>query len=120
MGDQQMLFEFFIPLYDISLVNRERVELYKRQLQAGVQPTMVTLSVLDVKSSMSYPEDDQGVEMDLEFRTHWCFAKYLLDGHHKLVASHETGKPIILLAFINRDHSWQLVDELIDEYKKQG
>ncbi len=120
MRDQQMLFEFFIPLYDISLVNRERVEYYKQQLQSGVQPTVVSLSVLDVKSSMTYPEDDNGVEIEPRFGTHWCFANYLLDGHHKMVASHESGKPITMLSFVSRDHSWKLVDELIGEYKKDG
>ncbi|MCB9949967.1 MAG: hypothetical protein H6824_03200 [Planctomycetaceae bacterium] len=120
LHDQQMLFEFLIPLYDISLVNRDRVDFYKQQLQSGVRPTAVALSVLDVKSSMTYPEDDKGAEIEPEFRTHWCFANYLLDGHHKMVASHESGKPITLLSFISRDHSWKLVDELIAEYAKDG
>lgn len=67
---------------------------------------------------MTYPEDENGVEIEPEYRTDWCFANYLLDGHHKLVASHESGKPITVLSFINRDYYWKVVDELIAQYKR--
>jgi hypothetical protein len=116
VGDQQMLFEFFVPLYDIGMLNRNRVDHYKQILLAGHRPTAIALSVLDVKSSMSYPRDNAGAEIEPEFPTHWCFANYLLDGHHKMMASHETGKPISVLSFISRDASWEQVDELMTTY----
>lgn len=118
LKDREMLFEFFVPLYDLSLLNEQRVAQYKRVLLSGMQPTAVSLSVLDVKSSMSFPENGQGEEVEPAFRTHWCFANYLLDGHHKVYASQATGRPITMLSFISLDHSWKLVDELIAAYEK--
>ena len=119
MANQQMLFEFFVPLYDSSLLNQERVEHYKSLLKSGMRPTAVSLSVLDVKAPMVFPEDEDGNEIEPEFRTHWCFANYLLDGHHKVFAAHTLGLPITMLSFISIDHSWQLVDELITHYKQR-
>jgi len=117
MPEQQMLFEFLVPLYDSSLLSDERVTHYKTLIKSGVRPTAVSLSVLDVKAPMSFPEDEDGNEIEPEFRTHWCLANYMLDGHHKVFASHSVGIPITLLSFISVDHSWQLVDELITHYK---
>ncbi|MEZ6139595.1 MAG: hypothetical protein R3B84_03395 [Zavarzinella sp.] len=119
MPDQQMLFEFYVPLYDSSLLNNERVEYYKSVIKSGSRPTAISLSVLDVKAPMSFPEDEDGNEIEPEFRTHWCFANYLLDGHHKVFASHSLGIPITILSFISIDHSWQQIDKLIAHYHDQ-
>lgn len=117
VADHQMLFEFFVPLYDVSQLDEKRVQHYKSALLGGLRPTAVSLSVLDVKESMSFPEDDAGNEIEPEFRTHWCFANYMLDGHHKMFAAHSLGLPINILTFISLDHSWRLVDKLISRYK---
>ncbi len=117
MFEQQMLFEFLVPLYDSSLLNKTRVEHYQNLLRSGARPTAVSLSVLDVKSSMSFSEDEDGNDSQPEFGTHWCLANYLLDGHHKVFAAHSLGLPITMLSFISDDHSWQRVDELISHYK---
>jgi hypothetical protein len=114
---RKMLFEFFVPLYDLSLLNSDRIQHYVSLLNSGIRPTAVALSVLDVKSSMSFPEDDHGNEIVPEFETHWCFANYLLDGHHKVAASNATGKPITILSFISLDHSANGIDELMEYYR---
>ena len=116
MPDQQMLFEFHVPLNDTSNLDAERVDHYKALIKSGMRPTAVSLSVLDVKEPTSFPEDENGNEVEPEFKKHWCFANYLLDGHHKMFASHSVGMPITMLAFIAVDHSWQVVDELIAHY----
>ncbi len=121
--DQQMLFEFFIPLYHTTQLDNDRIAQYKHLIESGVQPTAVSLSVLDVKSSELWPVAEDGKEITPEFGTHWCFANYLLDGHHKVFASHVTGQPITILSFISLDHSWIQVNELMALYEndsKQG
>lgn len=112
----EMLFEFLIPLYDAEKLDPARVEHYRRLIRSGLQPTSVAIGVLDVKESQSWPEID-GREQKPECPSHWCFANYLLDGHHKVRASSLEGKPISLLTFISLDHSWQLVNELMARYK---
>ena len=66
---------------------------------------------------MLYPENENGEEIDPEYKTHWCFANYLIDGHHKVFASHLTGKPITVLCFINIENSFQGVEKLINIYQ---
>ncbi len=114
-GDKR--FEFFIPLYDIEKLDAARVEHYRAMIRKGARPTAVAVGVLDVKTSVMYPEVN-GVEVTPDYPSHWCFANYLLDGHHKLHAAALEGRPITLLSFIARDASWRLVDELIEHYEQ--
>ena len=118
VAEEEMLFEFFIPLYDPSKVSAERVSFYRELMTGGRQPTAVALSVLDVKSSMEWPEDSAGEEVEPRFGTHWCLANYILDGHHKIRASHETGLPITLLSFMTIDHSWKQLDAMLSGYQR--
>ena len=114
--NREKMFEFVIPLYDVAKLNPERVEHYRRIISHGGLPTAVSIGVLDVKESMSWPEQD-GKEIEPDFRGHWCFANYLLDGHHKMAAASESEMPLTLLAFISIDHSWKLVDDLVRFYE---
>jgi hypothetical protein len=113
--DREKLFEFMIPLYDVAHLNSARVEHYRRAIEQGVRPTAVSIGVLDVKESMTWPEVN-GAEVEPEIRAHWCFANYLLDGHHKMAAASDTEHPITLLSFIAIDPSWQMVDDLMKFY----
>lgn len=109
-------FEFFIPLYDIEKLDAARVEHYRATIRKGQRPTAVAIGVLDVKTAVMYPEVD-GVEVVPEYPSHWCFANYLLDGHHKLHAAALEGRPITLLSFIARDASRHFLDKLIEHYE---
>ncbi len=113
----EMLFEFFVPLYEPSLLDSQRVTHYEQLLISGTRPTAVALSVLDVKGPASFPEDEEGNEIEPKFGRHWCLANYLLDGHHKVFAAHVTGAPITVLSFLSVDHSWTMIDELIAHYR---
>jgi hypothetical protein len=86
------LFDFVVPMFPETWLNDDRMEFYSGQLQRGVEPTAVALSVLDVKGPA-----DEGAD-------HWCMAHYLLDGHHKVAAAARSGRPITLVSFIAVDH----------------
>jgi hypothetical protein len=96
MADEKKVFEFIIPIFPQGWLDTERVEHYKREIEAGKTPTAISLSVLDIKSPGWLDPDDSPPE----FTEHWCLAHYLLDGHHKLYAASLLGKAIHLLAFV--------------------
>lgn len=114
--ESEMLFEFFIPTYKTSDLNESRITEYMDLIQDGFKPTVLALGVLDVKNSMTYPVID-GEEIEPEIDTHWCFANYLIDGHHKIMAANRLGKSISMISFISKEQSWKLIDELIDIYE---
>ena len=86
------LFEFVVPMIPEQLLNPARISDYEVRIKAGAMPTAVALSVLDVKGPAM-----RGID-------HWCFAHYLLDGHHKVAAAARTGDPITLITFLATDH----------------
>lgn len=107
---------FFVPLYPTKELNNKRVEFYSNEIENGKKPIIISIGVLDVKTSEEYPEIN-GKEIEPEFGTHWCLANYIIDGHHKLMAAAKSKKPIKLITFISREESWQLIDEMKKEIK---
>lgn len=112
-------FNFFIPLYPTEELNVRRVDHYASEIQNGKKPIIISLGVLDVKTSFTYPEIN-GVEVEPEFGTHWCLANYIIDGHHKLMAAAITKQPITLITFISKDESWKCIDEMVKEVKRNN
>ena len=109
---KEAFFNFFVPLYSAKELNKSRVEFYKSKLLKGDEPKIVSVGVLDVKTSVEYPLMN-GEEVNPEFGTHWCLANYIIDGHHKIKAASELNQEIDLITFISRDESWKLVDDMI-------
>lgn len=110
--DNEKLYEFYIPLYQPEQLNTERVNYYREKIRKGIKPTAISLSVVDAKTSMIYiDEPADGIT------GHWCFANYMLDGHHKMYAAALEKKPITLISFLTRDFSWQVTDQLIKHYR---
>lgn len=83
-----MLFEFGIPMLPRERLAPERLHHYRALLVNGAAPTAVALSILDVKQ---YYDSD---------RPHYCLAHYILDGHHKMEAAADTGRPISMVSFL--------------------
>ncbi len=110
--ESEKLFEFFVPTYKTADLNESRIAEYMGVIQNGLKPTVLALGILDVKTSMIYPEV-VGEEID----THWCFANYLIDGHHKIMTTNRLGESIPMISFISKEQSWKLIDKLIDTYK---
>ncbi len=85
-------FDFIVPVLAKEALDRARVEYYKDAFDRGERPTVVALSLLDIKGPNS------------KDHVHWCMAHYVLDGHHKLAAAAETGSEVRLIAFIAHEH----------------
>ncbi len=107
-------FNFFVPLYNTNELNRSRIDFYKSKLSIGQKPTIVSVGVLDVKTSETYPMIN-GEVVNPEFGTHWCLANYVIDGHHKLKAASELNEEIGLITFVSRDESWKLIDDIVSK-----
>ena len=116
IGDGARCFEFIVPLYSPSNTDPQRVDEYQKPYGEHLSPIAVALGVLDVKSSEAWPEDESGEKIQPEFRTHWCLANYLLDGHHKVLGAARSGQALRMISFISRDHSWKQVDDLLAGY----
>ncbi len=89
----EALYPFVVPTFPQSWLNPRQVETYRCLLRDGSAPTAVALGVLDVKQPAA---GEEGAEVN----SHWCFANYLLDGHHKLFAANQTRLPCSLLSFV--------------------
>jgi hypothetical protein len=85
------LFEFIVPMFPRRYLDSKTIQSYETLLSQQPSPTALAISVLDVKQ----PADWDG---NPEIQEHWCLAHYLLDGHHKMYAAAQFGKPISLLS----------------------
>lgn len=87
------LFEFVVPMVPPSWNEADRVAEHAAALVAGAAPTAVAVSILDVCA----PAMDNGTD----YYTHWGLTHFLLDGHHKMQAAAETGRPLRLLSLLS-------------------
>lgn len=87
------LFEFVVPMTPPSWNDAERVAWHARRLTTSSTPTAVAVSTLDV----AQPAMDT---QSTDYYEHWGLTHFLLDGHHKMQAAAETGRPLQLLALV--------------------
>jgi hypothetical protein len=78
-------FDFIVPI--VRPLDPAASASHAARIGAGLRPTAVSLSLLDIKQ----PHDGDA---------HWCMAHYLLDGHHKVDAAARLGRAITLLSFM--------------------
>ncbi len=97
LENEECLFEFVIPFYENSHLDDDTLLEYSRVLSDGNKPTALALSFLDIKSPIQWEEDFKP-----EYKVHWCLAHYLIDGHHKVHAAFQTGRPLTLISFLNK------------------
>ena len=76
----EKVFEFLIPIFTQTWLEKERVEFYKERIVEGKFPTAISLSVLDVKAPAVWIDDQKP-----EYTGHWCLAHYILDGHSQRI-----------------------------------
>ncbi len=91
------LFEFVVPMVPPSWNESARVHEHRERLNGSSRPTAVAVSTLDVCA----PAVDSGTD----YFAHWGLTHFLLDGHHKLQAAAETGKPLQLLSLLSVEAS---------------
>ena len=98
------LFEFIVPMFPGRYLDFKTIESYETLLNSP-SPTALAISVLDVKQPAEW-------EGNPEIQEHWCLAHYLLDGHHKMYAAAQFGKPISLLSCLAIDRGISGADEI--------
>jgi hypothetical protein len=83
-----------IPMFPENWMDKQVVSDYVRRLESGDTPRAVSISLLDVKGPADW-------EAKIDPTEHWIFSHYLIDGHHKVCAAHQAGRPIRLLNFVS-------------------
>ena len=91
------LYEFVVPMVPPSWNEPARVTELAEKLARSSGPTAVAVSTLDV----SQPANQAGPD----FYAHWGLTHFLLDGHHKLQAAAQIGRPLQLLSLLSVDAS---------------
>jgi hypothetical protein len=94
LGSGRKLFNFIVPMFPAKWLSMTTAAEYREALRTKASGTAVSIAVLDVRSPaiLGSPKPDAS--------EHWCLTHYLLDGHHKLNAASESGKPLNLLSFV--------------------
>ena len=114
MNGDRGLFEFLIPMFPQSWLDSKRLTEYDTAYSNNEMPTAVSISILDVKSPAD-GEDDKVIS------SHWCLAHYIIDGHHKVFAAANSGKPLTLVSFLAINQgvsSEEEITELLSSLKK--
>eukprot|EP01006_Ploeotia_vitrea_P043638 TRINITY_DN66758_c4_g1_i5.p1 TRINITY_DN66758_c4_g1~~TRINITY_DN66758_c4_g1_i5.p1 ORF type:complete len:502 (-),score=60.48 TRINITY_DN66758_c4_g1_i5:125-1630(-) len=81
-----------LPTQDITKLNQSRVQHYKQQLNNGVIPTVLAFAHVHVTSTY---RGSPWVQCE-QFFVYTC---YILDGHHRMMAAAQIGRPMQVLAF---------------------
>jgi hypothetical protein len=68
-------------------LDQKRVGEFQAQIKAGGRPTALALSML-------YKKQPAHWEGEPRVTVHHCLAHYLIDGHHKVFAASQLGRPI--------------------------
>jgi len=99
-----------MPLHDPSQLNRDRIEFWKRQHDAGVKLTAFAVSVVDNQSPAMDPADP-----NYKYEEQFLLANCILDGHHRIQAAAELGVAVRILSLVRRDLSLvKNTDDLIE------
>lgn len=96
----QLFFHLLAPMEPPHVLDRDRIDHFRRELESGARPAALGVSALDVRAKAVDPgpaADEAWIDA-----TAWCLTTLLLDGHHKVQAAAEAGKPIQLLTFVSR------------------
>lgn len=97
---QALVTAVVMPLHDPSYLNRERIEYWKRQHQAGMHLTAFAVAVLDDQAPAMCPADG-AYPYEEQFLLTLC----RLDGHHRIQAAAELEAPVRILSLLARDFS---------------
>jgi hypothetical protein len=104
VNDDAHMYEFIVPMVPTTYNNQDTVAEHAQRLHASAQPTAVAVSTLDVCAPATFHSTD--------YYRHWGLTHLLLDGHHKLQAAADTGRPLQLLSLLSLDKSLATKDEL--------
>lgn len=98
LGPTAALFEFVVPMVPPSWNEPGRVAEHAAALSRGPIPACLAVSVLDTcQPAVAGPG---ATDPHLQ---HWALAHFLLDGHHRIHAAAQTGRPTRLLSLLSVD-----------------
>ena len=95
LGDGRRLFNFVVPMFPTKWLTMSTVANYVEALRTKGLGTAVSLAILDIKSPATWNTNEEPDPVE-----HWSLTHFLLDGHHKLNAASESGRPLRLLSFV--------------------
>jgi hypothetical protein len=104
----ETMFEFVVPMVPPTWNDAGRISHYEDQFKTGVSPTVLALSILD----HTQPFDST--------QAHSGLIHFVLDGHHKLEAAAQLGRPVSVLAFVSLDDSLAGTEHLDRLVKQLG
>ncbi|MTI49968.1 MAG: hypothetical protein FH761_19225 [Firmicutes bacterium] len=99
------LYEFIVPMFPQGWLDINTVKKYKEAINLGKKPTCIAISILDIKEHYAFENEE-------DLSAHWCLSHYIIDGHHKLFASYETGNPITMLSFVAVDKGISQLEDI--------
>lgn len=99
------LFEFVVPMLPPVWDDAETVRAHVERLLVSDTPTAVAISTLDV----CQPATDT---WSVDYYGHWCLTHFLLDGHHKMHAAADSGRPLRLLSLLSIDGSLASAEQI--------
>lgn len=97
VGSDAHLFEFVVPMVPPSWNSAAVMVRHQEALAVSARPTAVAVSTLDICE----PAVDRGVND----YAHWGLTHFLLDGHHKMQAAAQAGRPLRLLSLLSIESS---------------
>jgi hypothetical protein len=118
VDDHGEIRQAIVPLFSPKSLKKDTVEKYKKSLQQGSTPTALAISIAEGKHTM----------MGSGYEAPDCISlmHFLIDGHHKVYAASQTGKPITLLSFLydynaaglitTHKHAPSMMDVMFDRY----
>jgi len=88
------LFEFVVPMLPPAWNDAAKVAEHAERLASSDRPTAVAVSTLDVCQPAV-------ANQSTDYFAHWGLTHFLLDGHHKMQAAAENGRPLRLLSLLS-------------------
>jgi hypothetical protein len=98
---QALVTAVVMPLHEPAELNRERIEYWKRQHNAGMNLTAFAVSVLDNQAPAMAPADNT-----YPYHEQFLLSICPLDGHHRIQAAAELGVPMRILSLLTIEFSF--------------
>jgi hypothetical protein len=103
------MFNFIVPTYPTKWLTFRPPSVYQQELRENGIGTAAALSIFDTRGPAIFQGDPTPDPLEP-----WCFTHYLIDGHHKLHAASEGGRPLRILSFVALSQSASTRDEIED------
>jgi hypothetical protein len=108
LDDHSELYEFIVPMVPPTWNRADRVAAAVAALRLSSAPTCLAISVLDICQPATIDND-----VAKPGQAHWCWAHFLLDGHHKLQAAASSNRPLRIMSLLTLDASLATREELL-------